>query len=212
MSGTVLSDIRLAVFLNGKKEKKIGNRNGKLLFTHFGVSGPTVLNMSKEVGELLPAGNVVIGLDLFPKIDHGELKKKLRDLLAAESNKKIKNALSGIVPSAIIPALLEISSIDGETASHSVKSEDRKKLVILMKNIPLNVNGLLGADKAIVSSGGTALEEINFKTMQSRIVPNLYVVGDALNINRPSGGYSLQLCWTTGWTAGNAVDKRRITK
>ena len=79
-----------------------------------------------------------------------------------------------------------------------------------MKNIPLNVKGLLGADKAIVSSGGVALEEINFKTMQSRLIPNLFVVGDALNINRPSGGYSLQLCWTTGLVAGNAISPKSV--
>ena len=77
-----------------------------------------------------------------------------------------------------------------------------------MKNIPLNVKGLLGADKAIISSGGVALEEINFKTMQSRLIPNLFVVGDALNINRPSGGYSLQLCWTTGFVAGSGIEKK----
>ena len=208
LSGVVLNDIRLSVFLNEKKEKRLGNNNGKLLFTHFGISGPTVLNMSKEVGEMLPAGDVVISLDLFPKIDHGELKNKLQNFLSEESNKKIKNALSKIVPSAIIPMLLEISGISGETACHNFRSEDRKRLLILMKNIPLNVKGLLGADKAIVSSGGVDLEEINFKTMQSRLVPNLFVIGDALNINRPSGGYSLQLCWTTGFVAGNGVGVR----
>ncbi|MEK7069883.1 MAG: aminoacetone oxidase family FAD-binding enzyme, partial [Patescibacteria group bacterium] len=148
LSGVVLSEIRLSIFLNGKKEKKSGNRKGKLLFTHFGISGPTVLNMSKEVGELLPAGDVVIGLDLFPNIDHGELKKKLQNLLTTESNKKIKNALGEIVTSAIVSALLENTNIDGETASHSIRSEDRKRLVVLMKNIPLNVDGLLGTDKA----------------------------------------------------------------
>jgi len=210
MSGVTLNDIRLSVFLNGKKEKKLGNRNGKALFTHFGVSGPTILNMSKEVGELLPAGDVVIGLDLFPKIDHGELKMKLQNLLSAESNKKLKNALSEIVSSAIIPPLLEIAGIDGETACHSIRSEERKRLLVLMKNIPLTVEGLLGADKAIISSGGVALEEINFKTMQSRLIPNLFVVGDALNINRPSGGYSLQLCWTTGFVAGNAISPKSV--
>ena len=89
--------------------------------------------------------------------------------------------------------------------NHSVRSEERTRLVALMKDIPLHIEGLLGADKAIVSSGGTALEEVNFKTMQSRLIPNLYIVGDALNINRPSGGYSLQLCWTTGFVAGNSV-------
>ena len=210
MSGVTLNDIRLSVFLNGKKEKRLGNRNGKALFTHFGVSGPTILNMSKEIGELLPAGDVVIGLDLFPKIDHGELKMKLQNLLVKESNKKLKNALSEIVSSAIIPPLLEIAGIDGETACHGIRSEERKRLLVLMKNIPLTVEGLLGADKAIISSGGVALEEINFKTMQSRLIPNLFVVGDALNINRPSGGYSLQLCWTTGFVAGNAISPKSV--
>ena len=80
----------------------------------------------------------------------------------------------------------------------------RKKLVALMKAIPLHVAGLLGADKAVVSSGGVALTEVHFKTMQSRLVPNLYLVGDVLNIDRPSGGYSLQLCWTTGYVAGSS--------
>jgi len=131
MSGVTLNDIRLSVFLNGKKEKRLGNRNGKALFTHFGVSGPTILNMSKEIGELLPAGDVVIGLDLFPKIDHGELKMKLQNLLVKESNKKLKNALSEIVSSAIVPPLLEIAGIDGETACHGVKSENRKNLFCL---------------------------------------------------------------------------------
>ena len=84
-------------------------------------------------------------------------------------------------------------------------AENRKALVKLMKAIPLNVSHLLGADKAVVSSGGVALEEVNFKTMQSRKIPNLYLVGDVLNIDRPSGGYSLQLCWTTGFVAGSSV-------
>ena len=141
-------------------------------------------------------------MDLFPKLDHGALKQKLQTLLVAESNKKLKNILSQIISSALVPALLEIADINGETANHSVRSEERTRLVALMKDIPLHIEGLLGADKAIVSSGGTALEEVNFKTMQSRLIPNLYIVGDALNINRPSGGYSLQLCWTTGsWRA-----------
>ena len=205
LSGLTLKDIRLTVFLNGQKQKKFGKQEGKLLFTHFGVSGPTVLNMSQDIGELLEGGEIIIALDLFPKLDHGALKQKLQTLLVAESNKKLKNILSQIISSALVPALLEIADINGETANHSVRSEERTRLVALMKDIPLHIEGLLGADKAIVSSGGTALEEVNFKTMQSRLIPNLYIVGDALNINRPSGGYSLQLCWTTGFVAGNSV-------
>jgi len=205
LSGLTLNDIRLSVFLNGQKQKNFSKQEGKLLFTHFGVSGPTVLNMSKDIGELLQGGEIVIGLDLFPKLDHGALKQKLQTLLVAESNKKLKNTLSKIIPSALVLSILEIAGINGETANHSVRSEERMKLVALMKGIPLHIKGLLGADKAIVSSGGVALEEINFKTMQSRLIPNLYIIGDVLNINRPSGGYSLQLCWTTGFVSGNAL-------
>jgi len=197
-----LKDVKLTTFQNGEKQ---ASAKGKLLFTHFGVSGPTVLNMSKEIGELLKYGEVMIKLDLFPKTDLGALRKELQELLTSESNKKLKNVLNKLIPAALVSAILEIADISGETANHSVSSESRKKLTALMKAVPLHVSGLLGADKAIVASGGVALEEVNFKTMQSRLIPNLYLVGDLLNIDRPSGGYSLQLCWTTGFVAGNGI-------
>lgn len=199
LGGVTLCDIKLTTFQNNVKQAVA---KGKILFTHFGVSGPTVLNMSREIGELLKYGEVTIMLDLFPNLDHGALKQKLQTLLVGESNKKLKNVLNTLVPAALVSSLLELANINGETANHSVKSEDRVKLVALMKSIPLHVSGLLGASKAIVSSGGVALPEVNFKTMQSRIAPNIYIVGDVLNIDRPSGGYSLQLCWTTGYVAG----------
>ncbi len=113
--------------------------------------------------------------------------------------------MSKLIPAALVAPVLDLAKIDGETPNHSVSREDRVTLIALLKSIPLNVRGLLGADKAVVSSGGVALTEVDFKTMQSRIVPNLYIVGDVLNIDRPSGGYSLQLCWTTGFVAGSAV-------
>lgn len=202
LGGLTLKNIKFTIFQNGKKQ---GVQKGKLLFTHFGISGPTVLNMSKEIGELIKYGEVIVSLDLFPNLDNGLLKQKLQALLVVESNKKLKNTLNKLIPSALVSPLLKIANINGETFNHSVKHNDRIKLVALFKAIPLNVKGLLGADKAIVSSGGVALEEINFKTMQSRIAPNLYIIGDALNINRLSGGYSLQLCWTTGFVAGSNV-------
>ena len=204
LSGVALRDIKLTALLNGKKQI---TKKGDILFTHFGISGPTVLNASKEIGELLKSGNVIIELDLFPKSDAGALKKQLQDLLASESNKKLKNTINKLIPAALANELLKISQIDGETPNHHVSSESRKKLVSLMKAIPLHVFHLLGSEKAIVSSGGVKLEEINFKTMQSRIIPNIYLVGDALNIDRPSGGYSLQLCWTTGYIAGDNAGK-----
>jgi len=200
LGGVTLSDIKLTTFQNGQRQTSV---KGRLLFTHFGISGPTVLNMSREIGELLKYGEVNIEVDLFPQIDLGALRGKLQELLVAESNKKLKNVLSGLIPSALVSALLEVSDISGEMVNHSVSTEARKKLVTLMKAVPLHVSHLLGANKAIVSSGGVALRQVNFKTMESRIVPNLYLVGDVLNIDRPSGGYSLQLCWTTGFVAGS---------
>lgn len=202
LGGVSLKEIKLTTFQNGQKQD---SQKGKLLFTHFGISGPTVLNMSKEIGELVKYGEVVIELDLFPTLDVGALKRRLQDLLVADSNKKLKNVLNKLIPAALVSAILQIAKVDGETANHSVSREDRIKLVSLMKAIPLNVKGLLGVDKAVVSSGGVALEEVNFKTMQSRLIQNLYLVGDVLNVDRPSGGYSLQLCWTTGYVAGSNI-------
>ncbi|MBI5420843.1 MAG: NAD(P)/FAD-dependent oxidoreductase [Parcubacteria group bacterium] len=201
LGGVTLSDIKFTTFQNGQKQASM---KGKLLFTHFGISGPMVLNMSKEIGELLKYGEVNIEVDLFPQEDSGALRRRLQELLVGESNKKLKNVLSGLIPSALVSALLEVAGIDGETPNHSVSTEARKKLVMVMKAVPLHVSHLLGANKAIVSSGGVALEEVNFKTMESWLIPGLYLVGDVLNVDRPSGGYSLQLCWTTGFVAGNS--------
>ena len=199
-AGVTLTDIKLTTYQNDKKQDSY---KGKLLFTHVGISGPTVLNMSKDVGELLKYGDVKILIDLFPARDNKGLKQDLQNILVEESNKKLKNVLGPLVPASLPKSLLELSGVDGETFCHSVSSEDRVTLVETMKAIPLHVKSLLGKDKAVVSSGGVALTEVDFKTMQSRLVPNLYLVGDVLNIDRPSGGYSLQLCWTTGFVAGS---------
>ena len=221
LTGVSLKDIKFTTFQNGQKQ---ASGKGDVMFTHFGITGPLALNMSKEIGELLeygpdagsPAyedprlpksnrGKVTAEIDLFPGKDLGAVRKQLQELLASEPNKKIKNVLSGMVPGTLADALLKITETSGDTKNNMVSAESRKKLVMLMKAIPLNVSHLLGADKAVVSSGGVALPEVNFKTMQSRLIPNLYLVGDVLNIDRPSGGYSLQLCWTTGWVAGSNI-------
>ena len=201
LGGIVLGDIKITLEQGGIKQRA---EKGKLLFTHVGASGPTILNMSRDIGELLGYGEVALVLDLFPTLDHKMLREKLQAGLVEESNKKIKNVLGGLVQKALALPLLALAQIDPETPCHSVRTDQRAKLVQLLKALPLHVSGLLGADKAVVSSGGVSLEEVDFKTMQSRLVPGLYIVGDMLNIDRPSGGYSLQLCWTTGFVAGSA--------
>lgn len=199
LSGVALTDIKLTAYQDDMKQE---SQKGRMLFTHFGVSGPAVLNLSRTVGDLLRYGKVELRLDLFPKLDNGALRKELQALLVGESNKKLKNTLPLMLPKALALGLLEVAEIDGETFNHSVRTEDRAKLVALMKAVPLHVKGILGANKAVISSGGVVPEEVDFRTMESRKVPGLFVVGDMLDIDRPSGGYSLQLCWTTGFVAG----------
>ncbi len=200
LGGVSLKNIKLTTFQNDQKQS---SAKGDLMFTHFGVTGPLALNMSKEIGELLKYGKVTAEIDLFPSEDVGLIRKKIQELLASDPNKKLKNVLSNLIPATLCDALLKLSNINGETKNNLVSANDRKKLAILVKKIPLNVSHLLGANKAVISSGGVALTQVDFKTMQSRLIPNLYLVGDVLNIDRPSGGYSLQLCWTTGFVAGS---------
>ncbi len=200
LSGVTLQDIKLTTFQNNQKQE---SHKGKLLFTHFGLSGPTILNMSKDISELLKYGEVVIRLDLMPNFDHGMMNSRLQELFLLDNKKKIKNSLGSLIPSSLVDPVLELAGVSGDIANNSITREDRLKLIEIIKGIPMNVSGLLGADKAIVSSGGVDLTEVDFKTMQSRLIPNLYLVGDILNIDRPSGGYSLQLCWTTGYVAGS---------
>lgn len=202
ISGLTLQDIKLTTFQNNQKQE---SHKGKLLFTHFGISGPTVLNMSKDIGELLKYGEVEIRLDLLPTLDHGMMNSRLQELFKIDDKKKIKNSLGSLVPSALVPDILTFSNIDEDKTSNSITREERLKLIEIIKGIHMQVSGLLGSDKAIVSSGGVDLTEVDFKTMQSKIIENLYLVGDILNIDRPSGGYSLQLCWTTGYVAGSNV-------
>ncbi|HAU07775.1 MAG: Flavoprotein, HI0933 family [Candidatus Yanofskybacteria bacterium GW2011_GWF1_44_227] len=211
LAGVTLSHIKLTTYKNGAKQAA---HKGKMLFTHVGISGPVVLNMSREVGELLHdsegsayaksfENDVVITLDLFPSEDMGALRQRIQTVLVEQSNKKIKNSLSELIAPALVDTILMLSHIDGETPNHSVRTEDRKILVAILKSVSMSVAGLLGKEKAIVSSGGVALEEVDFKTMQSRLISQLYLVGDVLDVDRPSGGYSLQLCWTTGYVAGS---------
>ncbi|MBP9855721.1 MAG: NAD(P)/FAD-dependent oxidoreductase [Candidatus Pacebacteria bacterium] len=202
LAGVSLNNIKLTLLQNEVKQTV---SKGKILFTHFGISGPTVLNMSKDVGELLKYGEVIISLDLLPAQDYAVLNASLQKLFKEHDKKNLKNALGTLIPSALVPTILELAKIEEEVKCNSVKREERLRLVNVLKNIPLEVDKLLGAEKAIITSGGVSLSEVDFKTMTSRLYSNLYLIGDILNIDRPSGGYSLQLCWTTGFVAGNSV-------
>ncbi len=202
LSGLTRPAIKLTTYQNGAKQQ---SHKGKLLFAHFGISGPTVLNMSRDIGELLKYGEVTIRLDLLPALDYGALNLRLQELFNAEPKKKFRNSIGALVAGGLADIILELSKISADKTCNEVSREERLALVQVLKSLPMQAEGLLGADKAVVSSGGVALEEVDFKTMQSKRIPNLILVGDILNVDRPSGGYSLQLCWTTGFVAGSWV-------
>ncbi len=199
LSGVSFKNAKLTVFQDGKKQEA---RSGKILLTHFGISGPLVLNMSKVVAELFKYAPVNLELDLYPEMDLGNLDKHFLELLSKSLNKQIKNNLGGLVPPKMIPTILEFTKINPETEGNSLTKTDRMKIVKLVKALPMSVSGFLGVEKAVVTSGGVSLKEIDFKTMQSKLCSNLFLAGDILDFDRPSGGFSLQICWTTGFLAG----------
>lgn len=201
LAGVSLPNVKITFLVDGAKQFA---KTGPLLFTHFGISGPTVLNSAGKVAGLLPEGVVTAQLDLFPGTDTGALDKRITDVFDANKNKLLRTVLKDIVPpgtSDAFPALLP--GIDPETKVHSVTREERRALAALVKRVPLTITGLMGLDRAVVADGGLPLTEVDTRTMRSARVENLFVTGDLLHIQRPSGGYSLQLCWTTGFVAGS---------
>ncbi len=200
LSGVALSFMKITFFL---EEKKAFAKTGKLLFTHFGLSGPLILNSAALVGDLLYTGKVTARIDAYPDTDLGGLEQKILKVFDANKNKMLKNIFKDIVPEGTAPGIrLLFPDIDMETKVHSVSREQRKKIVQMLKALPVSITGLMGFERAVVADGGVTLGEIDMRTMRSKKLSNLLVTGDLLHINRPSGGFSLQLCWTTGFVAG----------
>jgi predicted Rossmann fold flavoprotein len=206
LSGLSFTNAKFTYF---HKDKKQESKKGKILFTHFGLSGPLVLNMSKGVSEFLEYGQVKVSIDIFPSVDSGELDRQIQTLFEEQKNRQVKNSLDGFLPNLLISPLLELCNIDQDKPVHSITRDERLRIGERLKNLDMTVTALMGMEKAVVTSGGVALEEVDFRTMQSRLYTNLHVVGDLLNIDRPSGGYSLQLCWTTGFVAGTSAAEKK---
>ncbi len=199
--GLSLKNIELFVFQNNKK---VESRFGELLFTHFGISGPIVLDTAEKVGELLEKGGVSLSLDLKPALSFERLDKRLRSDFAKQSNKMFKNSLADLLPSKLIPVIVKLSGINQMKKVNEITKEERNKLVKLLKNLEMTVNSLLGFETAIITLGGVSLKEIDAKTMTSKLVDNLFLAGEIINLHGPTGGYNLQLCWSTGHLAGQS--------
>lgn len=202
LSGVSLSFMKISFYLDGKK---YFSKTGKILFTHFGLSGPLILNSSKSIKALLDKGEVKAYIDMYPDTTLGDLEKRIIKVFDLNKNKMLKTILKEIVPEGVSPALEEIITfIDLNTKVHSVKKEERRMIVELIKKMPMTIEGLMGYERSVVVDGGVSLKEIDMKTMRSKLIDNLYVTGDLLHLNRNSGGYSLQICWTTGYIAGKS--------
>ncbi len=202
LSGASLDAGKITFFVDGVKDFVL---KGKILFTHFGLSGPLILNNAYKVSELMHTGQVTATIDMFPELDLGTLEKNLVQHFDENKNKEFKNSIREFVPDGMQKGVSMVlaSLFDTTTKVHSVTKEDRKKIVQILKAMPLTVEGLMGFDRAVVADGGVPLEEVDMRTMRSKKVHNLFVTGDLLHVNRPSGGFSLQLCWSTGYVAGS---------
>ena len=199
--GLSLKNVKLFVFQNSKK---VESRFGELLFTHFGISGPIVLDLSGKIGELLEKGGVSLFLDLKPVLSFEKLDKRLQSDFLKQSNKMFKNSLADLLPSKLIPVIVKLSGINQMKKVNKITKEERNKLVKLLKNLEMTVNSLLGFETAIITLGGVSLKEIDAKTMKSKLVDNLFLAGEIINLHGPTGGYNLQLCWSTGHLAGQS--------
>lgn len=209
LAGVSLSFMKITFFtedLPAQTGKKAFSKTGKVLFTHFGLSGPLILNSASKVNDLLYNGKVTATIDAYPDTNQGELSNKIIKIFDANKNKMLRTVFKEIAPEGTAKAIETIlNKIDFNTKVHSITREERKYIVDTLKALPLTITNLMGYDRAVVADGGVLLEEVDMKTMGSKLFDNLYVTGDLLNINRPSGGYGLQLCWTTGYIAGNSV-------
>ncbi|MDO8514022.1 MAG: aminoacetone oxidase family FAD-binding enzyme [bacterium] len=203
LAGISLERMKITFFSDGKRAF---SKTGGLLFTHFGLSGPLILNSASAVAELLKNAEVTATIDMYPDTDFAALERQIIAKMDANKNKDFKNVLAEILPNGMAKGILILLALpDVNLKAHNVTKEERKRLVHLLKGAPLTISGLMGFDRAVISDGGVPLTEVDTRTMRSLKVPNLYLIGDVLHINRPSGGYSLQLCWTTGFVAGNSV-------
>ncbi len=206
LMGTTCSNVEVRFSQNGKVQLK---KKGRILFTHFGISGPLILNSSFEVRELLKRGAVHASVNLFPDLNEAELDALLVQTFDAHKNKKLRNVLPELMPKSVAHAVIYLTNPSlGELSVHSILKENRRKLARTMQSLGFPITGTMGFERAVIADGGVALEEVDFTTMASRLFSNLYILGDMLHVNRPSGGFSLQLCWTTAWVAAHDIIER----
>ncbi|HIR00075.1 MAG TPA: NAD(P)/FAD-dependent oxidoreductase [Candidatus Scybalocola faecavium] len=203
LQGLSLKNVR-AGFYQGKK--KLYEDFGEMLFTHFGVSGPLILSGSAYILKALEKETPVrLVIDLKPALSFEQLDARILRDFEKNINRQFSNSLSALLPSKMIPVAVELSGIDGKKQVNEISREERHQLVHLLKNLTLTVEGVRDYKEAIITRGGVSVKEINPSTMESKIVSGLYFAGEVLDLDALTGGFNLQIAWSSGWLAGTSI-------
>ena len=199
MQGLALKNVEVRI-LNGKK--LLYQEFGEMLFTHFGVSGPLLLSASAAIKPSLTAGELSMFIDLKPALSEEQLDHRLLREFDEAKNKQFKNSIGGLFPAKMIPVMLELSGIDPEKKVNEITKAERRYFIGLIKAFPVTLCGLRDFNEAIITKGGVKVKEVNPSTMESKLVPHLYFCGEVLDLDAMTGGYNLQIAWSTGYLAG----------
>ncbi len=207
MQGLSLRNVAIEI-IDDSKNKKIYEDFGEMLFTHFGVSGPIILSASshllryKNIKELLIDGRILLKIDLKPALSQEKLNARILRDFEANKNKEIKNILNELLPQKLIMPVINLLGINENKKVNSITKEERLELVKILKNFTITLSGFRGIEEAIVTAGGIKIKEINPKTMESKIVQGLYFAGELIDVDAYTGGFNLQIAYSTGYTAG----------
>lgn len=201
MQGLTLKNVAVSI---GKKQgkKPLYEDFGELLFTHYGVSGPMILSASSRLGDELEKEDLYIKIDLKPALSKEQLDSRILRDFEEWKNADLSNAMVHLLPKSMIPVMLHVCGLDPAKKVNEVTRGEREQLVKGMKEFPLTINGLRDIQEAIITRGGVTVKEVDPSTMESKIVKNLYLAGEMLDLDALTGGYNLQIAWSTGYLAG----------
>lgn len=203
LQGLSLKNVNAVVWVNGKKAKE---EFGEMMFAHFGLTGPIILTISRfVVDEIRKKNKVEISIDLKPALDEQKLDTRLQRDLAENGKKQIENVFKLWLPSKLIPVFLQMLNIDGNKQCHQMNAKERRSTMLLMKNFRFEVIDYRGFKEAIITAGGIKLDEISSKTMESKLVKNLFFAGEVIDLDANTGGFNLQIAYSTAWIAGESA-------
>jgi predicted Rossmann fold flavoprotein len=203
MQGLALKNVQVNVWI---EEKKTGEAFGEMLFTHFGLTGPVILSLSRRfIREISSGKKVVFSIDLKPALDHDKLDARLLRDMDEHGKKSFQSLLKLLIPSSMIPVFLKLTGIPAEKPANQISGSERKKLRLLLKDFRFRITKARGYNEAIITSGGILTNEIDSKTMESKFIKNLFFCGEVIDLDADTGGYNLQIAFSTGFLAGSCA-------